>query len=215
MELIDLDLNKVSNFSDLDLNKVYTYEDYLKWTFDETVELIRGRIFKMAAPLVNHQESSGNIQNIFKNYLKGKPCKVYSAPFDVRLPKPVTLRKSDKDMQTVVQPDVCIICDLKKLDKRGCIGAPDLIVEVLSKGTANRDFKDKFEIYEESGVKEYWIVDYHLKTVMVYKLTESGKFIGSHHPYIIGETIEVGIFNDLSVAVADIFDGLIDFDDED
>ena len=145
--------------------------------------------------------------------MKGKPCKVYSAPFDVRLPKPLSHRKSDSDIETVVQPDICVICDLKKIDRRGCAGAPDLIVEVLSKGTADRDFKDKFEIYEESGVREYWIADCGLKTVMVYHLNEHGKFISNHHPYIMGDTVRVRVLDGLEVAMDDVFEGLLDFGD--
>ena len=108
--------------SDLDITKTYTYADYLKWTFDETVVLIKGRLFRMAAPLSNHQKVSGNLFFAFQGYLKGKPCNVYAAPFDVRLPKPLSHRWTDADIETVVQPDISIVCDLKKIDRRGCVG---------------------------------------------------------------------------------------------
>ncbi len=140
---------------DLDLTKHYTYADYVKWTFSEAVELIKGRVFKMAAPLSNHQKTSGNLYRIFANYLYKKQCDVYHALFDVRLPKPMSQRRSDKDIETVIQPDICIVCDTLKIDRRGCVGAPDLIVEILSKGTAEKDVKDKFELNEESGDREY------------------------------------------------------------
>ena len=149
-------------FSDLDITKTYSYADYVKWTFDEVVEIIKGCVFRMAAPLYNHQQTSANVQNIFKNYLRGKNCRALSAPFDVRLTKPQAQRKNDADIFTVVQPDICVICDISKIDRRGCVGAPDLIVEILSKGTVERDVKDKFEIYEESGVLEYWIASLNL-----------------------------------------------------
>jgi Uma2 family endonuclease len=197
-------------FKDLDLTKEYTYADYLKWTFQETVELIKGRVFKMAAPLSNHQQTSGNIYGLFKPYLKGRPCRVFSAPFDVRLPKPLHLRKSDKDITTVVQPDICIVCDTSKIDRRGCVGAPDLIVEILSKGTADKDVKDKFELYEETGVLEYWIASIEDETVLVYRLKE-GQYQGDRRPYVKGDSIKVGIFDDLTIPVEDIFEGLIDF----
>lgn len=199
--------------SDLNLDQKYTYADYVKWSFDEAVELIRGRVFKMAAPLSNHQDSSSNISYLFKAHLKGKPCKVYAAPFDVRLPKPLSQRKSDKDIETVVQPDICIVCDLSKIDRRGCVGAPDLIVEILSKGTASKDVKDKFDVYEESGVKEYWIVSLSERFVNVFRLSEQGKYVPDHRPYVSTDTIKVGIFDDFSILVDDIFEGLLDFED--
>jgi len=102
--------------SDLDLTKTYTYADYLKWTFDERLELIKGKVFNMSpAPGSKHQLISGTVFNEFYNYLKGKPCKVFSAPFDVRL-----TRRSvdDKDITTVVQPDICVICDRSKIEWR-------------------------------------------------------------------------------------------------
>jgi Uma2 family endonuclease len=104
---------------DIDLSKNYTYADYLKWSLTETVEIIKGKVMQMAAPLSNHQDSAGNLHNIFKNYLKGSKCKVFIAPFDVRLPKPQSQRKSDKDIEMVVKPDLCIICDVKKIDRIG------------------------------------------------------------------------------------------------
>ena len=199
--------------SELNLDKKYTYADYVKWTFDDAVELIKGRIFKMAAPLSNHQDSSTNLNYLFKGHLKGKPCKVYAAPFDVRLPKPLSHRKSDKDIETVVQPDICVVCDLSKIDRRGCVGAPDLIIEILSKGTATKDVKDKFEVYEESGVKEYWIVSLTERLVNVFRLNEEGKYVPDHRPYVPSDTIRVGIFSDFSIVVDDIFEGLLDFED--
>jgi Uma2 family endonuclease len=199
--------------SELNLDKKYTYADYVKWTFDDAVELIKGRIFKMAAPLSNHQDSSLNLATVLKNHLKGKACKVYTAPFDVRLPKPLSQRKSDKDIETVVQPDICVVCDLSKIDRRGCVGAPDLIIEILSKGTATKDVKDKFEVYEESGVKEYWIVSLTERLVNVFRLNEEGKYVPDHRPYVPSDTIRVGIFSDFSIVVDDIFEGLLDFED--
>ena len=199
--------------SDLNLDKKYTYADYVKWTFDETVELIKGRIFKMEVPLTNHQGLSGNLVVLIKNYLKGKSYKVYAAPFDVRLPKPLSHRKSDEDIEIVVQPDICVVCDLSKIDRRGCVGAPDLIVEILSKGTASKDVKDKFEVYEESGVKEYWIVSLSERFLNVFRLNEQGKYVPDNRPYVSSDIIRVGIFSDFSILVDDIFEGLLDFED--
>ena len=201
------------NISDIDLDKNYTYADYLKWTFKETVELIRGRIFKMSAPLSNHQKVSGNIFNLFENYLGDKNCVVFASPFDVRLPKPLAHRKSDTDIETVVQPDICVVCDLTKIDRRGCNGAPDLIAEVLSKATATHDFKDKFEVYEESGVKEYWIVDTELKTVTVYRLSDKGKYVADYRQYLVGDTIRVGVLDGLDIPVANVFRKMFEFEE--
>lgn len=108
------------------------------------------------------------------NFLKGQPSRVYSAPFDVRLPRK---SKKDKDILTVVQPDVCVICDPSKLDDKGCIGAPDIVVEILSPGNNRKELKNKYEVYEESGVLEYWIVSPQDKTFLKYTLHN-----GSYQP---------------------------------
>src|SRR6478736_6826824 len=144
------------NEPDFDYAGIYTYADYLKWTIEERLELIKGKIFRMSpAPNRMHQALSMRIANPIYNLLRGQQCQVYTAPFDVRLP-----RKSlkDEDIITVVQPDICVICDPSKLDERGCIGAPDIVVEILSPSNNKKELKNKYEVYEESGVKEYWIV---------------------------------------------------------
>ena len=197
--------------SDLDFNKSYTYADYVKWTFEEEVELIKGYVFSISSVITNHQQTSGNLSVIFKNYLRFKSCRVFHAPFDVRLPKPLSHRKGDDDIDTVVQPDITVICDISKIDRRGCVGAPDLIVEILSKGTAGKDVKDKFEVYEEAGVKEYWIASVEDCTVSVFRLDDNGVYKADHRPYAIGDLIKVGIFEDFSIEVEEIFEGLLDF----
>lgn len=150
---------------------VYTYEDYLSWNLDVMVELIKGKIFKKAAtaPRRRHQGISGNVFSSFHSFLKGKKCKVYEAPFDVRLP--VKSRKN-KDIHTVVQPDICVICDPLKLDGFGCIGAPDLIIEILSPGNNQLELTRKYEVYQESGVREYWIIHPDEHTLLVYTLVD-------------------------------------------
>src|SRR5690554_6751776 len=155
----------------------YSYADYLTWQMEEMVELIKGKVFRSAAaaPRRIHQEISGKVFARLFNFLEGKQCQVYQAPFDVRLPV-----KSSKheDIDTVVQPDICVICDKSKLDDLGCVGAPDLIIEILSPGNNKRELKDKYEVYEESGVKEYWIIHPDEQTVMTYSLRE-GKYVPS------------------------------------
>jgi len=135
----------------------YTYTDIIKMDDDIRRELIDGVIYNMASPLNVHQDIMGEIFNQLKNFLKGKNCKVYIAPFDVRL----NADKPNKEDDTVLQPDVLVICDRSKLDPkgRGCKGAPDLVIEVLSPSTAYRDRHIKYNKYLEHGVREYWIVD--------------------------------------------------------
>jgi len=163
--------------SDLDLSKTYSYADYLQWKFEERIELIKGRIFKMSpAPGSSHQEISGNIYFAFKLYLLKKPCKVFSAPFDVRLPRK---SKNNQDLITVVQPDICVICDPSKIDERGCLGAPDIVVEILSPGNNKTELQNKYEVYEESGVQEYWIVSPQDKTFFRYTLNQDGVYVAS------------------------------------
>jgi Uma2 family endonuclease len=154
------------------------------------------------APARRHQETHRNIFIRIGQFLAQKPCKLYSAPFDVRL----TPRKDDKKnkVYTIVQPDICVICDLAKLDDAGCVGAPDLIVEILSPGNSRKEMKEKFEVYEENGVKEYWLIYPYDEYVMVYYLNENGKFIGSK-PFVEGELIKSNILSGLEIEVGEIF----------
>lgn len=150
----------------------YTYADYLTWELEEMVELIKGKVFKKAAaaPRRIHQWLTGNLHTEMNLFLKGKKCQAYIAPFDVRLPKH---SKNDDQIYTVVQPDICVVCDLEKLDERGCIGAPDLVVEVLSPGNKQMELQRKYEVYEESGVNEYWVVDPDSQTLLIYNLIDA------------------------------------------
>jgi len=160
--------------SDLDFSKTYTYADYFKWRFDERLELIKGKIFRMSpAPSRTHQEISLAMAVKLVNYLKGKPCKVYTAPFDVRLPHN---SNEDAAIYTAVQPDICVICDLSKLDDRGCIGAPDIVVEILSPGNNKKELRNKYDVYQEAGVKEYWIIHPSERTFLKYTLDQEGEF---------------------------------------
>ena len=187
--------------ANLDLNKVYTYADYYKWKFDERVELIKGYIFKMSpGPNRLHQEISGGISFQLQKFLERSPCKVYTAPFDVRFPRK---SKADKDIITVLQPDICVVCDRSKLDDRGCIGAPDIVVEVLSPSNNKKELKNKYEIYEEAGVKEYWIVCPYEQTMIVYTLTD-GKFVSS--PVISGgDILTSSVLPGFSLNISELF----------
>ena len=196
----------VTKFEDLDLSKRYTYADYLTWRFDELVEIIQGKVFRMAlAPGTSHQSRSSNLHGIIWNYLRGKPCKAFSAPFDVRLPLPPG-RQSDDKIDTVVQPDICVICDLSKLDERGCNGSPDWIIEILSKATSQKDLTDKFDLYQHAGVQEYWVVHPIECTVIPYRLNEQGEYQPLRpNPFVTGEKIPVGIFPDFAMDLGEVF----------
>jgi Uma2 family endonuclease len=160
--------------NEIDFSALYSYADYMRFEFEERLEIIKGQLFKMSpAPSRSHQGISGNIFVPIYNALKGKPCRVYTAPFDVRLAKK---NQDDKEVFTVVQPDIVVVCDQSKLDKRGCIGAPDIVVEILSPGNNKKELINKYEVYEEAGVKEYWIVSPTHKTFFRYILDENGKF---------------------------------------
>lgn len=181
----------------------YTYADYLKWKFEEQLELIRGKIFKMSpAPAPVHQKISLAIGGIFYRKLRKSKCQAFSAPFDVRLP--VGNKKKDNEITTVVQPDFCVICDESKIDSRGCIGAPDLIVEILSPGNSAKDVKLKYDVYEKAGVKEYWIVYPTEETIAVLVLSEKNIYNGAIL-YAGNDTIQSGVVPGLSVKVKEIF----------
>ncbi len=146
----------ITNINQLDFNKRYSYSDYLEWNFKERIELIKGRLFKMSpSPNLYHQKVSAVVFNALFNYLENDECQVFVAPLDVRL---TSNGSSDNDIDTVVQPDIFVVCDPSKLDKRGCKGAPDLIVEILSLSTGKKDLNEKKRLYEENGVKEYWVI---------------------------------------------------------
>jgi Uma2 family endonuclease len=153
--------------ADLDLNKTYTYADYFKWKFEERVELISGKIFQMSAPNRMHQTLLGYMYVKLFNFLENSSCNVYVAPFDVRFPRK---SKDDKDIITVLQPDICVVCDHTKLDDKGCIEAPDIVIEVLSPGNNIKEMRNKYEVYEQGGVKEYWIVSPQNETFLMYTL---------------------------------------------
>ncbi len=186
----------------------FTYADYLTWNFKERIELIRGKIFKMSpAPTIIHQNISGNLETIFANFLQGKPCKMYHAPVDVRLKgKPFPKRNlRDDEITTVVQPDIIVVCDAEKLmDVRSVDGAPDLVVEILSPGNTKTETKYKFDLYEENGVQEYWVVYPEYKQVYRYLLNEDEQY-SKPVIYETGENISSKVLKGLSFQVDEIF----------
>ena len=160
----------------LDESKRYTYADYLTWLDDKRRELIDGFIHLMSGPLRKHARVSQKINikiGTFIERKKGK-CHVYYAPFDVRLP--LHGSTDDDKIYNVVQPDICVVCDMSKLDEKGCIGAPDLIMEVLSPSTLKYDWNYKYNLYESAGVREYWIVDPQTKIIYAFLLQPDGRY---------------------------------------
>ena len=149
----------------------FTYADFLEWDESVRAELHDGEVYMMAPPLRVHQEVFIQLVLQIGNYLKGKKCKLYPAPFGVRL-----FPKKDKSDDTVFEPDIVVICDQEKLDDRGCNGAPDLVIEILSPSTAKYDRVYKFRKYQKAGVREYWIVDPETKTVQVC-LLENDRYV--------------------------------------
>jgi Uma2 family endonuclease len=180
----------------------FNYGDYLKWPEDERWELIDGVPYNMTpAPSRTHQKILAALLTKFYSFLEDKDCEVYSAPFDVRLPEG---KEEENEIITVVQPDLVVVCDQTKLDDKGCIGPPDLIIEITSPSTASKDLKGKFNLYERMGVKEYWIINPTDETVMVFQLDLQGKY-GRPSVYSKEDTIQVGILDELTIPLKNIF----------
>lgn len=189
----------ITDINQLDLSKSYTYADYLTWNFQERVELILGKIFKMSpAPSSSHQYVVSVIQGTLFNFLKGRSCKVFPAPFDVILPI----------KGTVVQPDVTVVCDLSKVTESGCEGAPDLVVEVVSKSSVARDLHEKYSIYEQSGVKEYLVVYPTEKTLIVFHLNSLRKYEPTK-PLTQGDVVKSKVLPGLSLDLNELFEDVV------
>lgn len=203
------------SISALTSDSIYTYAHLLAWSENERWEILQGVPYAMTpAPTVQHQEIVGALYRIFGNYLQGKGCRVFLAPLDVLLAEG---QEPDEQIKTVVQPDVFVVCDQTKLDKRRCKGAPDLIIEVLSPATARKDRREKFLLYEKHCVKEYWLVEPDAKLVTAFIL-QDGQY-GRPNIYSDEETMTPAIFADLSVNLAEVFanieDGVEDLSEQD
>ncbi len=174
----------------------YTYADYLTWPDDARYELIDGEAFLMApAPLIEHQEVAGDVYHQLRNQLDGKPFRPYIAPVDVRLPR---ADEADAAIDTVVQPDVLVVCDPAKIDRRGVRGAPDWLLEVLSPSTAAHDQIAKRRTYERAGVREYWLVHPGDRTLTVYGL-DKGQY-GRPEIYELKDATPIGVLPGVSIA---------------
>ncbi len=156
---IKIEMHKITHLAQLDLSQTYSYADYLTWHFNETVELIKGKVMLMSpAPTLEHQRISADLNGMLYNFFRHKTCQFFAAPFDVRLYDRKKSILTSKEIHTVVQPDLCVICNPDILDKQGCNGAPDWVIEILSPGNSKREMQVKYQLYQESSVQEYWLV---------------------------------------------------------
>ncbi len=181
----------------------FTYADYLTWDDGQRWELIDGVAFCMSpGPNRLHQKWLGELHRQIANYLDDKPCEVYLAPCDVRLPE--VSDASDEVTITVVQPDIMVVCDRDKLDDRGVKGAPDLVVEIISPRTAKRDITTKYELYQRHGVKEYWLMYPNDRTLLVYRLSDDSRY-GTPEVFGEGDSVPVSLLGDLTVDMGKVF----------
>ena len=175
----------------------YSFEDYYSWDDGIRWELINGRAYAMSpAASRRHQGIQIELASQFHYNLRGTACKVYAAPFDVRL-------NADTADDTVVQPDIVVVCDLSKLNDKGCAGAPDLVVEILSPSSVRMDKIVKFEAYQNAGVREYWIVDPENRILTVYLLNE-GKYTAQSYSEN-DESVAVSVLEGCIINLADVF----------
>ncbi len=180
---------------------LYTYADYVNFTFEYMVELIRGKIYKMTpAPSSRHQIVAGNLHYLMRANFTEKNCQIFIAPLDVILP--IYNQKKDSP-NTVVQPDLCIVCDPEKIQDAGCFGAPDLIIEIISPHTSKKDLTQKYDVYEEAGVREYWIV-FHKEAIIESYVLAGSKFTRGEN-FVKADQISPAIFPDLTFSMEEIF----------
>jgi len=180
----------------------YTFADCLSWEENERIEIINGEAVMMAPPSRIHQEISGALFAQLYNFLDGKKCRVYAAPFAVRLFEQDG--ETPEDVDTMVEPDLSVVCDSDKLDKHGCRGAPDLVVEILSPSTRRHDRFVKLGLYQRAGVREYWIVDPEYKSIQVFTQDEDGS-LKIHEDYGREDVAKVNVLNGCFVELSKIF----------
>jgi Uma2 family endonuclease len=195
-------MNYITDISELDLSKEYTYGDYLTWRLRERIELIMGKVFRMSpAPNSEHQQIVSVLHGNIYQHLRGKSCRVFPSPFDVILPS-----LSGK-LDSVVQPDISVICDLSRITEKGCMGPPDLVVEVVSKTSVNKDLHEKYTLYEQHGVKEYWLVLPAERSLIIFTLDDRGAYQAAK-PLTYGDTAASRVLPGFSIALDEIFPSL-------
>jgi len=179
--------------------RLFNYSDYKEWELKEgeRYELINGEAFAMAAPNLRHQAILVELSSQFHVFFRGKPCKVFPAPCDVRL-----FYEEDESDDTVVQPDIIVVCDENKLGPESCRGAPDLVVEILSPSNTAIEMERKLKLYRHAGVPEYWVVDPENNGITVYHFKKDTISINTY-----GNTgsIPVSIFPDFTISLEQVF----------
>lgn len=199
----------ITNIGQIDRSKVFSYADYLNWRFEEKIELIKGKIFPMSpAPSLRHQRVSMRLIGTMLSVFKTHSCDFFHAPFDVRLTDSRRKKKwSDGEIYTVVQPDLCVVCDPSKLDEKGCLGAPDWIIEILSPGSLSYDLKKKYRLYEENKVKEYWLVNPMENYIQTFALQKDGHY--GHYRILSDDEddfVSPVLFPELNISLKEIFE---------
>ena len=186
--------------------RYFTYDDYLKWPNEERWEIIEGQAYAMTpAPTVKHQQVSGTLYLMLRQFLEGKPCQVLYSPLDVRLPN---LDGKNEIVDTVVQPDLLVVCDPAKLDEKGVKGAPDLAIEILSESTVRRDLDLKLRLYEKHGVRCYIIVDPWGKTLTMRTLVEPDGPYADPEFFAGAAKMPIRIFEGCFVDLERVFEGI-------
>ncbi len=202
-------MNTITDINQLDPSKHYTYADYLTWKFQERVELILGKVFRMSpAPTSSHQYVVSVLHGTLFQFLKGKPKKVFPAPFDVILPMDPGV------LNTVVQPDITVVCNPLKITERGCEGTPDLIVEVVSRSSVARDLHEKYSVYEQVGVPEYWVVHPYDRTLVIFSLLQAGTYRPSK-PLTKGDIATSNILPGFTLHLDELFADVVHEPEED
>ncbi|MCK4493991.1 MAG: Uma2 family endonuclease [Methylococcales bacterium] len=196
----------ITKFSQLDVERIYSYADYLRWKFEERVEIIKGKVMLMSpAPNLYHQQLSGELSYQIAHYLRHKKCKLFVAPFDVKLYNKEKSTLKNKEVYNVVQPDLCVICDKTKLTQQGCDGAPEWIIEIVSKGNSKRDLLLKYALYQENGVGEYWLVYPEVEAIHQFILNKKTKLYQLHKIYAQDGFISPVLFPKLQMNLVEIF----------
>jgi Uma2 family endonuclease len=188
----------------------FTYADCLDWDEDLRAEIINGNLYVMSPPVTVHQRVSRELLLQFGNFAKGKSCEVFPAPFGVRL-----FPKEDLSDDTLVEPDIVVVCDPAKIDKRGCNGAPDLIVEILSPSNSRHDRFTKFDLYLKAQVREYWVVDPEKKEVQTFILNGdryAAKAYGFNEPgakpdELVPDMVPAAVLPGLEIDLKTVFGG--------
>ena len=196
---------KITQLSQLDLNQTYSYADYLTWQLNDAIELIKGKIMLMSpAPNVKHQSVSMNLTRPLAMFFNHKKCRLFAAPFDVRLYDRKKSLLASQDIHTVIQPDLCVICNPAILDKQGCNGAPDWIIEILSQGNSKREMNIKYDLYQESGVTEYWLVYPEQEAIHQFVLDEHGHYQLKN--MFTDGFASPALFPELAIELAEVFE---------